>query len=1180
MNEIVRDAPPLTALDETTRRQRLASHPSRSVWVSANAGSGKTHVLTQRVIRLMLAGTRPSSILCLTYTKAAASEMSNRVFERLSHWTSLDDEALSAEIEKMEGGLPDRIKLGEARKLFARALESPGGLKIQTIHAFCESLLHQFPLEANVAGHFSVLDDKAAASLLSEARRSLLTATQAEGNPALAKAFHDVLGIADESGLNRLLSDIIGQRTAIRRFFAFAEPRGGFAAALAQSLGLKSGQTLEDIARKAWPLPGLGASAMQDYLALANAKGGVKVQETAYKLNLAIHENEPVKRLELLRATFLKQDETPYADASFSSKDMRNRDGDLCDRVASLRTFVETVWQEYKTQRMYEASVGALTLAEQLIENYEQLKKERSFLDFEDFITRTESLLKKADIGPWVHYKLDQGIDHILVDEAQDTSPSQWEIIRSLTEEFFSGSGARTLNRTVFAVGDEKQSIYSFQGARPERFALERREAQRRAEAGGRDFEPVNLYVSFRSTEDVLTAVDEVFKDPDNARGLSFEHEAVIHETSRGGQAGAVDIWETIAEEGSADEDEDWLAPFDRLPEQSSAVRLAQRMAAAIQDLVGRKVLNTKDGARLITPGDILVLVRKRDSFAGALARELKNRKNIPVAGTDRLVLASHIAIQDLMALGRFILLVEDDLSLAELVKSPLFNLDETRLFELCGNRNASESVWQKLNRLAGNDTVWVAMRDKLNVWRRLARTLRVHDFYATLLGCEGVRAKLLARFGSEVSDVLDEFLSFALDHEQAGLPGLAAFIATLEEDSPEIKREQDKGRDEVRIMTVHASKGLEAPVVFLVDGSSKPFDKTLLPKLRLVEEPRVPVEIPIWYPSKEFQNPTIIQDDFRRERAAEEEYRRLLYVGMTRASDRLILCSFRKKREVEGTWAKIAANALEAGGQRCAAVTFRAGGLEWEGMKWRHHAERDEAAPEAIPEQSRTEAETPPSLFERLPAQKALPRPLAPSGIHVIIDEQEGENIVTSALFSDKRLAAQPQIRGKLIHRLLQTLTDFDADEQAVSAKRYLERAVPHWPEGERDRLAGNVLDILGDPRFASLHGENSQAEVSIMGTIHLNGRDYAVSGRIDRMGVAGDDVFILDYKTNLVPPATEADIPLAHQAQLALYREVLKPIFPGKTVHCLLIYTEGPHLYSLGEEELGKALLAISRQ
>jgi ATP-dependent helicase/nuclease subunit A len=1177
MSEI--DAP-LAALDETTRRQNLAAAPAHSVWVSANAGSGKTHVLTQRVVRLMLAGTRPSSILCLTYTKAAASEMSNRVFERLSHWTALDDAALSDDIEKMEGSRPDRIKLADARKLFARALETPGGLKIQTIHAFCEALLHQFPLEANVAGHFSVLDDKAAASLLSEARRSLLTATRAEHDGELARAFHDVLGIADETGLDRLLGDIIRQRTAISRFLARSAAEGGFSAALAARLGLANGQTIADVARRSWPLPGISLELIGAFVALANSRGGVKPQETAFKLSLAARADDPVERLILLRQAFLKQDETPYGDSTVFSKDMRNADAGLCERIADARMVVQAIWQEYKTTRMYQATLSALTLADRLIANYDQLKKERGFLDFEDFITRTEALLNKSDIGPWVHYKLDQGIDHILVDEAQDTSPAQWEIIRSLTGEFFSGAGARPSNRTVFAVGDEKQSIYSFQGARPERFAAEREITRARARAGGRAFEPVNLHVSFRSTEDVLTAVDAVFADPDNARGVSVDNAAVTHVSARIGQAGVVEIWDTIAPEGGEADDEDWLAPFDRLPERSPAVDLARRMTAAIHDLVGQQTIATRNGPRLIAPGDILVLVRKRDQFAAALSRELKTSGRVPVAGTDRLVLSGHIAIQDLMALGRFILLNEDDLSLAALVKSPLVNLDEDRLFELCARREAGESVWQRLQRLAGVDPVWRSVHDRLERWRTLAIGLRVHDFFALLLGREGARAQFLARFGSEVSDVLDEFLTFALDHEQAGLPGLAAFIATLETDSPEIKREQDKGRNEVRIMTVHASKGLEAPVVFLVDGGSRPFEKTLLPKLRLVEEPGTDSPVPVWYPNKDFLNPAIVADDLRLERSSEEEYRRLLYVGMTRASDRLILCSFRKKRDPDGTWAKIATAALRANGQSCRDVTFRAGGLEWSGMRWQlSDAPTSAPTPEAARRARTSGSVIPAALFAPLSAIPVLPRPLAPSGAHTIIDGEAGDRIVASPLFSTNSSRGGSQQRGRIVHRLLQALPDFDPEERAAAAQRYLQRAMPGWSDVERGAVASPVLAILSDPRFGALHGAGSEAEVSIMGTIRLGQSLHAVSGRIDRMGVSGDTVFILDYKTNLSPPLSVAAVPFAHRAQLALYREVLKPVFPGKSISCLLLYTEGPHLYSIEPPELEKALLELSR-
>jgi len=1171
---------PSDVLDETRRKQNLASDPAHSAWVSANAGSGKTHVLTQRVIRLMLAGARPSSILCLTYTKAAASEMSNRVFERLSRWTSLDDAALSAEIAGMEGRPPNAIKLADARRLFARALETPGGLKIQTIHAFCEALLHQFPLEANVAGHFNVLDDKAAASLLSEARRGLLTATQAEHDSALATAFHDVLTLADEFGLDKLLQETVSRRGALQRFFDSARHEG-VEVALRIGLGIGLTESVASIAARAWPLPGLGEGRIQDYIALANGTGGKNAQERAYALGEARREDDPLKRLQLLRAAFLKKsDELPYADTGFYTTAMRKADPALCADMVAAAAFVSDLWQAFKILRMFEATRAALVLAERLISGYEALKKERGFLDFDDFITRTEALLKKSGIGPWVHYKLDQGIDHLLLDEAQDTSPSQWEIVMSLTDEFFSGASARMINRTIFTVGDEKQSIYSFQGARPERFAMERRRAMQRADSGSKRFEPLQLQVSFRSTEDVLTAVDQVFSDEGNARGLSAGQEPVIHVSNRRNHAGVVDIWDIIAEEGIEDEDEDWLAPFDRPAEKSSIVQLAQRMAAVIEGMVGKETLDAKDGPRRIAAGDILVLVRKRDAFAGALARELKRSGSVPVAGTDRLVLSSHIAIQDLMALARFALLHEDDLSLAALVKSPFFDMGEDELDILCGLRGDEQTVWSRLKELADSGPRWADMRDKLVRWVKMACSMRVHDFYATLLGREGGRKRFLARFGHEVSDVLDEFLNFALSHEETGIPGLTSFVTTLEQDSPEIKREQDKGRDEVRIMTVHASKGLEAPVVFLVDGGSKAFDKSMLPKLRLMSRGEDQAPIPFWVPGKDYQNRISTADDTRLGELAEEEYRRLLYVGMTRASDRLILCGYRRKRLVPGTWAELATSALSRNEHKCVAATFRAGPFEWTGYKWRHH-DRAPSAPDLVERaEAGEEIGLPDSLFEPLKLLPSLPRPLAPSGVNAVIDDEEGDDIVPSALFVEKSSGTGAQVKGKIVHRLLQALPDFAPSARGAAAMRYLDRALPQWSQAVRRALADDVLGIIADPRFASLFAEGSRAEVSIMGTIHIKGRDYAVSGRIDRMGTAGDKVFILDYKTNRVPPVSRDDIRFAHRAQLALYREVLSPLFPGKAVECLLIYTEGPHLYALEGAELEKALLAISPQ
>jgi ATP-dependent helicase/nuclease subunit A len=1172
------DDNPGTWIGWTTIQQAIASDPTRSAWVSANAGSGKTHVLTQRVIRLLLAGARPSAILCLTYTKAAASEMSNRVFERLSEWVVLDDDDLSRRINQIEGTAPDRMKLAEARRLFAKALETPGGLKIQTIHAFCEALLHQFPLEANVAGHFSVLDDRAAAALLSDARRALLTATAPEEGSTLAEAFAYVLNLGDESGLENLLGDIVANRNAIRRFTVAAEQQGGVEMVLRKRLGLAADDTEGGIAAQYWPLPELSGGTLELYLSLADQKGGVKAQEVAYGLRLAGRERDDARRAEMLERIFLTAAKgEPKADSQFLVKAILAEAPQLADAIAAARAHVAASRDRLKLMRMYGATHAALVLADRLNRDYEELKKQRSQLDFEDLITRTADLLTKCGVGPWIHYKLDRGIDHILVDEAQDTSPIQWSVIQSLAEDFFSGESARPVVRTLFAVGDEKQSIYSFQGARPERFSEESDRTRRRVSDSGQSFSSVRLPLSFRSTADVLEAVDEIFKTPDNARGLSALSEPVVHRSSRIGHPGAVDLWEMVAPEIVVKE-EDWTAPFDATPESAPAAILARRIAHSIGALVGRETIVEKGKERLIEAGDILVLVRKRDAFVNALTRALKRRGDIPVAGADRLVLTSHIAVQDLLALGRFLLLPEDDLSLAAVLKSPLFNLSEEDIFSIAALRGDNESVWSHLRRFAADGTErFRAAVERLELFLRQSRSLSVHDFYARVLGSHGGRRQFLARLGTEVSDILDEFLTFTLDHESSGLPGLQSFVSTLELEAPEVKREQDKGRNEVRIMTVHASKGLEAPIVFLVDGGSKAFTHTHLPKLRLIESRSGEPPMPVWVPVSDLANSLTQNDAARIQTLAEEEYRRLLYVAMTRAADRLVVCGYRGVRENSDTWHMMISTALHEDHPYVEAATFSGPDGEWQGTRWR--VPRVERSFERLDhsQERKSEEALPDGLLRPLPPQAELPRPLSPSGAGTIIDEDEGGLLVTSPLFSERERSDRSLEKGRLIHRMLQALPDIPLDERPDAASRYAERAARFWPEAERLRLVDSVLKLLDEEDLQPVLGEQARPEVSIMGTLTLDDRRYAVSGRIDRLAVLSDRVVILDYKTNRVPPATEEAIPFAHKAQLAIYREILAPLYPGKHIDCMLVYTENASLYTLSEKALGLALAGL---
>lgn len=1166
-------------LDWTTRQQGLASDPQRSAWVSANAGSGKTHVLSQRVIRLLLAGFRPSAILCLTYTKAAASEMANRVFDRLAQWTRLDDTELADHLAELDGKKPSAERLEFARQLFARALETPGGLKIQTIHAFCEAVLHQFPLEANVAGHFEVMDDSATARLLTEVRQTLLEAVARRTDVPLADAFEKVLEAAGEWGLEALLGEILRKRQPIRRFLRTADAHGGVDALLRRALQLGPEESDETVYRSVWPLP--AGLEIAEFCAAAADQKAKTPRNWAEKLTEIVGIDDPGQRYERLRAAFIKQDGQPRSLRNAVNSSMSDSLPGAETWLAQASALVCAAHDRLQIIKMVTQTGAALFLARRLDRDYEALKRRQGKLDFDDLVARTAGLLERDGAGPWVHYKLDRGIDHILVDEAQDTSPDQWAVIEKLSEEFFSGETARGTGRTLFAVGDEKQSIYSFQGARPELFMQTGRVMRNRAFHAQARFDPLNLLLSFRSTSDVLSAVDTVFSVAENRRGLQTDDEAVSHAAFRAREPGCVDLWEMIGKQ-RVDDHEDWKAPFDATPESAPPAVLARRVAGTVESWLRDGETIVQNGTRRpIRAGDILVLVRKRDGFVGALMRQLK-RARIPVAGADRLKLTLHIAIEDLMALGRFVLMPGDDLSLCAVLKSPLFEFSEDDIFQLAAVRAADESVFANLAALAtdkGNH--WAAAYDKLTDLLAHADRLPVHDFFARILGPGGGRARFLARLGSEAADILDEFLAFALDQEQSGLPGLEGFLATLEAQSPEIKRELQQGRDEIRIMTVHAAKGLEAPIVFLVDSGGKPAEAGHLPKLQELSLDKTVGALPpaiVWVPGKSSENTVTQSLKKKLLDLSEQEYRRLLYVGMTRAADRLVLCGYHGLTEpVYPHWHKMVAAALGESAA-CTQREFRVGDQQWAGF--RYVVSPPDAAPlvEGHLDGAREPEAMPDSLTMPLPRPASLPRPLAPSAAGLAVERDAGGQSDRSPLFDRGSASGRSMERGRIIHRLLQLLPEITPDDRIAAVHRYVDRALASWPTDDRADVVDAVFTVLDDPEFAPVFAPGSRAEVSVMGTLSIDGEQRALSARLDRIAVSGNRVLIVDYKTNRSPPVTAADVPPVYTTQMALYRSLLQPLYPGKSVETALLFTEAPRLIIIPPDSLDKALHALT--
>ncbi len=786
------------------------------------------------------------------------------------------------------------------------------------------------------------------------------------------------------------------------------------------------------------------------------------------------------------------------------------------------------------------------------------MKSARGALDFDDLIVKTALLLSRSEAAAWVHYKLDGGIDHVLVDEAQDTSPRQWHVIRSLVEDFFAGEGASTATRTLFAVGDQKQSIFSFQGAAPAWFTAMQRHLGQRAGEAGLVWRDPSLHLSFRSVPTVLAAVDRVFADERLYQSLSAEGVAPTHSAARHRDPGRVVIWPMIEPPEKIDPP-DWTTPLDHLGEASPEVRLARRIATTIDRWVstGEKL----DTGKPIRPGSVLILSRIRGAQTDAINRALKSR-GVPIAGADRLTLTDHIAVKDLMALGRVVLLPEDDLSLAALLKSPLIGLDEDTLFALAHGRRGA--LWDELARAAVDapGPCREAMA-QLAEWRRRADYAGPHAFFARVLGPERGRLKVMGRLGAEAEDVLDEFLAQALAFEKAHVPSLEGFLAWLETSATEIRRDTDAVRDEVRVMTVHGAKGLEADIVFLVDGGMAPVHPSHDPSIVALDDDRGGDAAPlVWRRSKDMPAVVKARIDALRD-ASYEEYLRLLYVAMTRARDRLYICGTRKKITTKRAgWHDLVTAAL---GDECVRSEAENGdvSLEW----------RPPSLPPAPPRPPQPDLPLGPHrpawLSAPAPAPPPVPRRLTPSS--ALAGESDPEDV--PAIVAGRLAAGPALVRGRLIHRLLQSLPDIAPADRGAAADRYLAAVAGDQGEADRAALVDEVLAILGHADFAPVFAPGSRAEVDIAGRL----AEAVISGRIDRLAVTDDRVLIVDYKTNRPAPDRLQAVPPGYIAQLALYRTVLRRLYPGREVAAAILWTDVPALMAIPAEALNSAEAAL---
>jgi ATP-dependent helicase/nuclease subunit A len=1138
--------------EDADRLQSQASDPQQSVWVAASAGSGKTKVLTDRVLRLLLPrpdgtpGTPPERILCLTFTKAGAAEMAVRINQSLAAWAVDEEDKLHANLGRLLGHDPKPSEMEAARRLFAQVIDSQGGLKILTIHSFCQSILGRFPIEAKLSPHFKLVDERTAGEIQKSALEHVIREAD---NLDLKNAIYRLSTEKGEEDLLRLIQGLMGER---QKFAKALRNKDQLYGQICVFLNLKETDTIESILTAALNTPEMDHTGLLDAATAMAADKTATMQKRAGPiatlLNAAIedrHHHYP----SYIRS-FLKEDGLPYAKILMG--DLAKTRPELEQVLATEAERIIRLQDQIRSRRCAGLTHDLLRVGSAVMGRYQYEKSVMAALDYDDLIACTLDLLEgrtmeMENVVPWVMFKLDQGIDHILVDEAQDTNPDQWAIIHALCSEFFTGHGARDeTGRTIFAVGDEKQSIFGFQRAAPEKFREAENLYRKRATEAGKPFVSIPMTMSFRSTEPVLALTDAVFDvmDPWKALGLP-EGTIVQHSSIRAEQAGLVELWPPVGPV-SAPEMEPWALPIVVEDRENAEAMLARRIALKIKSWIGAEILEAYD--RPVQPGDIMILVKSRGTMVEHLVRALKSA-NVEVSGVDRMKLAEQIAVQDLLVAAQFALLPEDDLSLASLLKSPLIGLDEEGLYNVAIDRDG-KSLWAAAKlKLPETITDW------LGALIAKAGTIHPYEFFSDLLhlscpaSISGLKA-MIGRLGEDSLDPLEEFLNTALTYEAENIPTLQQFMAWQDAGNTEIKREMESAGGKVRIMTVHASKGLQAPIIILPDTMHT---ATSIGKIGLTERIVWTANGPLWSPRGVDDcnaYKTLIAE---KKVKLDEEYRRLLYVALTRAADRLYVAGCIKGARSTPSpdcWYSLIENGFKRMADRHESIIVDEED-ETPGTRIRSaqtaKADKKDKDIETIPV---TPACADWSWLTRDPPEEAVPpRPFAPSR------PSDPEPAAVSPLSLDD--AGIRFRRGNITHSLLQFLPGMPPDIWQASAERFVRRQ-KDLSAAVQDNIVAEVMAILHNPDFADVFGPGSMAEVPVTALIG----EKLISGQIDRLLVTDAEILIVDYKTNRPPPQDVKNIPAIYRTQLRAYRDVLGKIYPGRSIKTFLLWTDGPRM------------------
>ncbi len=1151
--------------------QLPAVDPRETVWLSASAGTGKTQVLSARVLRLLLQGdVSPSQIICLTFTKAGATEMAGRINEVLASWVRAKPEVLAKDLKAIGADFSPQVQ-DRARTLFAQVLDCPGGgLRIDTIHAFAQWLLAAFPHEAGLVPGVRAMEDRDRALLLRQVLGDLLVDAERSGDRATLDA---LAALSLRLGPDDVERYLLRCAEAHEVWFGTGAWQPPMRPRVNQLLGLAADASETELAGlcsdQAFDLTSL----RRCLETLAAWDTGTGREGTAAIGNFLLASPEGrVEQLDELRAAlFTKKDGLPKQLAN-----ILKRDPDYEGYILRVAESLEAVFERRAMMRLAEWLTPALELGWQFALAWDKAKQREGFIDFDDQIRSASELLGRSEMSEWVRYKLDRRFDHILIDEAQDTNAAQWRIIDALTGDFFAGEGAHGDKlRTLFVVGDYKQAIFRFQGTSPENFKDARDHVRTlmqgaaensqmmRSNFTARTLQELGLDQSFRTAQAVLDFVDmAIGKIGHLGFGLSEPPEQHVGET----RPGYVALWrvvgQDIAESDELSEDEEgnegWLARADRQLADRIARQIRVWMESGFPLLKGR---GPGEGPRRAGPGDVMVLVRKRKELAGLIVARL-HAAGVAVAGVDRLRLGAPLAVRDLVAALRFAAQPFDDLTLASLLVSPLIGWTQEQLLQH-GYRAKNLRLWEHLRQRRHPD-VDAAMT-------LLLELLRLADFdppqallHWLLVGPWQGRRKLVARLGREANDPIDELLNAANAYALSDTPSLQGFLRWFDAGDGELKREAGKAGELVRVMTVHGSKGLQAPIVILADAADNP-DTSRGGPLDLVdpasemsgdEELR---RIPLPPLRKEERLGRIAAEAEKSRKAEREEHWRLLYVAMTRAEEALFVggsLSAREKAPAPDSWYARLESLFNAD--------------EWlDDPIWGARLEHGET-PQSVQLDAQAALSPPASvlpawLFAQIGPEPRPTRPLSPSDL--------GEDVAADPPFPPGTGQAAAR-RGILMHKLLERLPELESGQRLDAAQAWLARAASELGAAERTEMAKAALAVLAHPDWQELFSPAALAEVPIAALVGTR----MVAGTIDRLLVTPERIWLVDFKTARRPPAALDEMPVAVLRQMAAYVAALEASFPGRKVEAAVLYTQAPHLIAIPPDVIDRHKQALT--